>query len=132
MRSLILLLVGLFMGAALTLIGMNYLRRGTSYPEGVMAVMGGQVKGVDDAIGKNRCSSADLLPRLQTLRYVADEIEPAFVDMEKDTQFIRYASDLRAAVDASLSAPPASCKAAAAAISQIDKTCDACHRDYKN
>ena len=80
MRSLILLLVGLFMGAALTLIGMNYLRRGTSYPEGVMAVMGGQVKGANDAIGKNRCGSADLLPRLQTLRYVANEIEPAFAD----------------------------------------------------
>jgi len=132
MRSLILMLVGLFLGAALTLIGMNYLRQGTSYASGVMAVMGGQLKGIDRAVGQNRCSSTDILPRLQTLRDVANEIEPAFEDMQKDTQFIRYASDLRASVDASLSAPPSSCKAAALALSQIDKTCDACHRDYKN
>lgn len=132
MRSLVLLLVGLFTGAALALIGTNYLRRGTAYPNGVMVVMGAQLKSMDRSITQARCTTPDFLPRLQTVRYIANEIEPAFAEMNEDTQFIRYASDLRAAVDTALATPPASCKAAAAALSQIDKTCDACHRDYKN
>ena len=132
MRSLILFLVGLFMGAAMTLIGMNYLRGGTRYGNGVMAVMGAQMKGLDHTIVQNRCGSADTLPRLQMIRQVANEIEPAFGEMNEDAQFSRYASDLRAEADAGLSTPPASCKATAAVLSQIDKRCDACHRDYKD
>lgn len=132
MRALILLLVGLFIGAACTLIGMNYLRRGTAYPNGMMVVMGAQLKHLDTAVAQNRCSSADILPRLQTLRLVANDIEPAFIDMTGDHPFLRYASDLRAAIDASLALPPTSCKAVTAAIGQIDKRCDGCHRDYKN
>lgn len=132
MRQLILFLVGLFMGVALTLVGMNYLRRGTSHADGMMVVMGAQLKGLDKAVEQNRCGSADTLPRLQTLRLVANDIEPAFADMGEDQTFLRYASSLRAEADAALAQPPASCKAVADAVSRIDKACDACHRDYKN
>jgi hypothetical protein len=132
MRSLILFLVGLMVGALCTVIAINALDRGTAYDHAVMALMGQQMKAVDSSIKQSRCTPADLTPRLQTLRFVANDIEPAFADMKDEAQFGRYASDLRAAADAALMTPPASCTAATASLSNLDKACDACHRDYKD
>ena len=131
MRSLILLLVGLLVGALCTLMAVNALDRGTAYPNAVMALMGQQMKAIDKSIKQSRCASTDLTPRLQTLRFVANDIEPAFADMQEEVQFGRYAADLRAAADAALMTPPANCAAASAALSKLDKACDSCHRDYK-
>ncbi len=131
MRSLILLLVGLLVGALCTLIAVNALDRGTAYPNAVMALMGQQMKAIDKSIKQSRCASTDLTPRLQTLRFVANDIEPAFADMQDELQFGRYAADLRAAADAALMTPPANCAAASAALSTLKKSCDSCHRDYK-
>lgn len=132
MRVFVLFLVGLAVGALCTAILINTLNRGTAYPNAVMAVMGQQMKSMDRSIKQSRCAPSDLTPRLQTLRFVANDIEPSFEDMQGDAQFGRYSSDLRAAADAALMTPPASCTAASAALSRLDKACDACHRDYKN
>lgn len=132
MRPLIMLLIGLVVGAIATLIVMNALHRGTPYPNAVMAVMGQQMHAMDSSIKQSRCASTDLTPRLQTLRFVANDIEPAFVDLQSDAQFGRYASDLRSAADAGLMTPPANCAAASAAFAKLDKACDSCHRDYKD
>ena len=132
MRLLVLFLVGLAVGALGTLVAINALHRGTAYPNAVMAMMGQQMKAMDRSIKQSRCSPADLTPRLQTLRFVANDIEPAFAEMKEQAQFGRYASDLRAASDAGLMAPPASCAAASATLSRLGKACDSCHRDYKD
>ena len=132
MRSLVLLVVGLLVGSLCTVIAINALNRGTDYPNAVMAVMGQQMKAMDKSVKQSRCASTDLTPRLQTLRFVANDIEPAFADMRDEVQFGRYAADLRSAADAALTAPPASCAAATAALSNLGKACDSCHRDYKN
>lgn len=131
MRAVVLFLVGLAVGALCTLIAVNALNRGTAWPNAVMSEMGHQMKGLDTSIKASRCASTDLTPRLQTLRFVANDIEPAFADM-KDPQFARYAADLRAAADAALMTPPASCAAASAAMTNLGKACDSCHRDFKN
>lgn len=132
MRSLILLIIGLALGAVGTAILMNSLHRGESYPHGVMAVMAAQMKAIDGNLKQNRCAATDLTPRLQTLRFVANDIEPAFADLQADAQFGRYASGLRAAADAALAATPAACPAAQAVLAKLDQACDSCHRDYRN
>jgi cytochrome c556 len=132
MRPLILFVVGLLVGALCTVIAVNALNRGTAYDHAVMAMMGQQMKAMDGSVKANHCAATDLVPRLQTLRFVANDIEPAFAHMQDEAQFGRYASDLRAAADAALMTPPASCTAASAALSNLDKACDSCHRDYKN
>jgi cytochrome c556 len=132
MRSLILLLIGLAVGAACTVMLVNTLNRKTAYAHAVMTIMGQQMKALDASVKQNRCASTDLTPRLQTLRFVANDIEPAFIDMNDEPQFARYAGDLRAAADAALMSPPASCAAATAAVGRLDKACDSCHRDFKN
>ena len=111
---------------------MKALQRKSAYPDGVMTVMGHQMKSLGQSIKQSRCTPADLTTRLQTLRLVANEIEPAFESMQGDTQFGRYASYLRAAADASLVMPLSTCAVASAAVDKVDKACDSCHRDYRN
>jgi hypothetical protein len=132
MRSLILLLIGLVVGAALTLVGINALRKGTAYPNGVMAVMGAQMGALDKALKSNRCAATDLVPHLQTMRHLGNDLEPAFLPTEDDDRFIQHASTLRAALDAALAAPPADCAAAGVALERVANGCKACHRDFKN
>jgi len=94
--------------------------------------MGQQMKAIDKSVMASRCAPTDLTPRLQTLRFVANDIEPAFAGDIDDAQFGRYAADLRSAADAALMNPPASCAAASATLSSLGKACDSCHRDFRN
>ncbi len=132
MRSLVLFLVGLAVGAITTVLIVNAINRGPHYDKAVMTMMGAHMQVMDRNIKQNRCAATDLTPHLQVLRLVANDIEPAFPDMQDQAQFGRYATALRAAADGALQAPPASCAAAAATLSKLDKACDACHRDYRN
>ena len=131
MRSLILVLIGLFVGAAGMLILMSSLRQGTAYPNGVMAVMSAQMKGLDGALKQNRCAATDLSPRLQTLRHLANDLEPAFLPTQDDDRFTQHASVLRAALDAALATPPSDCAAAGVVLDRVQNACQACHRDFK-
>lgn len=132
MRSILLLLVGITLGAACTAYLMNALNRRSAYSDGVMTVMGHQMKSLGQNLKQNRCSPSDLTPHLQTLRLVANDIEPAFDSMKDDAQFGRYASSLRAAADTALAAPLTTCAVASTAIGKVDQACDSCHRDYRN
>ena len=105
--------------------------QGTAYPNGVMAVMSAQMGALGQSLKQNRCAATDLLPRLQTLRHLGNDLEPAFLPTQDDERFVRYASDLRAAVDAALAAPPSDCAAAGVALNRIGGTCKACHDDFK-
>jgi cytochrome c556 len=131
-RSLILLLIGLAIGVICTGIVMNALSRETAYSKGVMAVMGAQMKALDKSVKANRCTANDLLPRFQTLRAVANDIEPAFTPTSDDDKFGHRASDLRAAEDAALLTPLTTCANATAAIHKIGDTCGNCHQDFRN
>ena len=124
--------IAFVLGIALTAIGMNYLNQGPDYPKGVMTVMGMKMSTLKKNIQQNRCAPTDIIPHLQTLRYVGNDIEAAFGEMSDNDQFIRYASDFRASVDGALTMPPANCAAAEAALSKMGKACENCHRDYKN
>jgi cytochrome c556 len=132
MRLLILFLIGLAVGIVGTGIVMNALSRETAYSKGVMAVMGAQMKALDKSVKANRCTANDLLPRFQTLRAVANDIEPAFTPTSDDDKFGHRASDLRAAEDASLMTQLSTCAAATAAIHKIGESCENCHQDFRD
>lgn len=131
MRSIVLLLVGLAVGALCTVIAINALDRGTSHRDAAMTMMAEQMRAMGASLKANKCTATDLMPRLQTLRFVANDIEPAFAGEIDDPQFNRYAADLRAAADLALASPPASCQAASATVSNLKRSCDSCHREFK-
>jgi len=133
MRNLVIVfLIGIVMGAAGTAILVNSLNKRSAYPDGVMTVMGHQMKALGQSIKQNRCTPSDLTTRLQTLRLVANDIEPAFDSMQGDSQFGRYGSKLRAAADSALTSPITTCAIASKVVDKVDQACDSCHRDYRD
>jgi cytochrome c556 len=126
----VLFLLGLAIGAVLAVMWSNAMHKRDAYPHGVMAVIGAQMSVLDKSVKASRCTASDLLPRLQTIRAVANDIEPAFG--EDDERFGQHAGSLRAAADAAMTTPPGDCKSAAATLDRIGETCSACHRDFKD
>ena len=124
------ILLGLAVGAVGAAMWKDAAYKREAYPHGVMAVLGAQMASLDRSVKANRCTSSDFLPRFQTLRAVANDIEPAFG--EEDERFAQHAGSLRAAADAAMATPPASCQAAAATLDRIGETCSGCHRDFKD
>ena len=132
MRSVVTLIIGLFMGAMLTVIAVNSLRKGTAYPNGVMAVMSAQMGHADKKIKSKACHSEDLSSPLNTLAALGNDLEAAFLPTLDDEAFSRYASDYRAAVDQASAAALANCTEAAAAMNAISATCKSCHQQFKS
>jgi hypothetical protein len=126
----VLFVLGLAIGAVGAAMFTNAMHEREAYPHGVMAVLGAQFAALDQSVKANRCTANDLLPKFQTLRAVANDIEPAFG--EDDPRFIEYAGGLRAAADAALMTPPGSCPAAAATLDRVHEACSNCHREFKD
>jgi len=132
LQYLIVLLVGLIMGAVCTSIAIEALRKGTEFSRGVMAVQAAHAMALNKLAKDNRCSAPDIQKELLPMRIIAADIEPAFKSLaEQDQQFVRYAADLRRVLDLQLAKGIDNCADLATGISSIKQSCDNCHRDYK-
>ena len=128
-RYLFMALLGLVVGVIASVMVMRAIeQRRDPYPEAVMDVMSAHMRALKDGVVQNRCAATDAIPHLQTLRVLANDIEPAFKGMDGDAKFARHASELRAAVDASLATPPLNCAGLQAAAAKIGRACEDCHR----
>ena len=96
-----------------------------------MHTMNAHFNTLQGKVKENRCGATDTLPHLQTLRTVANDFEPAFPDLRDDERFVKHASDMRAALDDALSAPPINCEGVGAIITKVDDGCDSCHQDFR-
>jgi cytochrome c556 len=133
MRYLFLFVLGLVIGAVATVMAMRALdARKDHFPDSVMHVFGAHMGMLGGNAKANRCAATDTLPHLQALRTLANDIEPAFVDLRDDTRFAAHASELRARLDRALANPPLNCEGVQAAMSDIGDGCKACHRDFRN
>jgi hypothetical protein len=132
MRSLVALIVGLLVGALLTVVALNSMKKGTAYPNGVMAVMSAQMGQLDGRIKAKACAGPDLEANLGTLVALGNDLEPAFLPTADDEAFSKYAADYRAAVDTALATPIANCGDASKALNAISATCKACHQQFKS
>jgi hypothetical protein len=132
-QALVLLLVGLIIGTVCTSFAIKTFSKGSEFPKGVMALQGSHTGSLHKLKAANRCTTAEIQPHLITMRIVASDIEPAFKKIsEKDIQFVRYAGDLRRALDFQLAKSIDNCPDLETGLSEIKKSCDNCHRDYKN
>lgn len=136
-RYLFLFLLGLVVGAiAVVMILRAVEARKTwrdRYPDAVMHVMDAQMQQLSASTKANRCAATDTLPRLQSLRSLANDIEPAFgQDMSEDQRFTDHASKLRQTLDAALAAPPLNCDGVQATMKRIGEACKACHQEFRS
>ncbi|HET7656529.1 MAG TPA: hypothetical protein VFK18_06070 [Luteimonas sp.] len=132
-RYFFLFLIGLAVGIVATVMALRALdARKDHYPESVMHVMSAHIGALAGNVKQNRCSATDILPHLQALRMMANDIEPAFGDLREDQRFAAHAADLRASLDEALASPPISCPSLQAAVESVGGNCKACHQEFRN
>jgi hypothetical protein len=132
-RYLFLFLLGLVVGVIATVAAMNALdARRDHFPESLMFVQQAQIGLLKKNLQANRCTASDVVPRLQTLRALAGDLETAFPGLAGETRFQQHASQYRATLDTALGAPPISCAALGQVVQGIGKDCKSCHQDYQN
>ena len=135
-RYLFLLLLGLVIGAVAVVMILRTLEARKTwqdrYPDAVMNMMQAHAAQLKASTEANRCSATDVLPHLQALRVISNDIEPAFADLREDARFSKHASTLRATLDDALAAPPLNCAGVATIAGKIGEACKACHQEFRN
>ena len=131
-RYIALLLLGLVIGAICTVMAMRAIEaRQDHFPSSIMHVQQWHLGQLRTAVEQNRCSANDSVPHLQTLRVMANDLEPAFPDLRDDERFVKSSSQLRGALDTALANPPADCAALGETTASIGEACKACHQDFR-
>lgn len=125
--QLILLLVGVAVGAAGGISVVNTLRQRDAYARGLMDVMQHHYTALRDDVRRGHCDSS--AAHLGRLRSLSDEIgEAVYGEDIADAPFREYQTRLTDA----LSAPATmECRLLAAQVQKIGTACDACHRQYR-
>ena len=124
--------IGLFAGVMCAVMLLRALQaRQDPFPSATMHVMAHQTSALRNTAAANRCTTSDVLPRLQTLRAVANDLEAAFPGLGDDARFAGAASGLRATLDGALAQPPSDCAQITATLEKIGDDCRACHQDFR-
>ena len=127
MRQVVLLLIGLVVGASSGIAVVNTLRQRDAYPRGLMDVMQHHYASLRDDIRRGHCELS--ARHLDMLRNLAGEIGDAVYGEDiPDSPFREYNARLLDALNAPNSTE---CKALAAQSQKIGATCDDCHRQYR-
>lgn len=130
-RYFFMLLLGLVLGAIGAVMAMRaWQARQDHFPDSVMTVQSWHMGQLKKNLEANHCTAIDTIPHLQTLRRMADDIEPAFGDDAKDERFAKHTANFRAALDAAQSSPPLSCESLGKMLGDVGGQCKACHDDF--
>src|SRR5687767_6294766 len=132
MRWLVLLVVGMAIGALGAVTAIGAMRHATPLPKGLMAVTGHQFETLRRQAKAGRCEPDAVAARLRTLQALVPDVEPAFLPTGRDDErFRRHLAAYAGALDAALAAPPAHCAALQLALRDIGGRCRQCHDDYR-
>lgn len=127
MRNLVLLLIGIAVGALVTANIINTLRQRDAYPRGLMNVMQHHYAALRDDIRRARCGQ-QAGTELAALRRLSDDIGDAVYSGDTpDAPFREFEQRLHDA----LAATPSSCTEGSAALDKVTAACEACHRQYR-
>lgn len=133
-RYFFVLLIGLAIGAIATVMLLRTLESRKTWrdrwPHATMQSMSAHMNQLEEKAKQNRCAATDILPDLQVLRALTNDLEPAFPGLADDERFGKHASDMRATLDAALAAPPINCDGVNAALKKAGENCKACHQDF--
>lgn len=131
-RYLFVAILGLVIGIVATVMLMrSWQARQDPFPDSLMHVMGRQFELLRDAQAQNRCTNTDAAPRLQSLRFLSNDIDLAFPGLKDDKRFSQHSARLRAALDQSLANVPNDCVTLTETNKQIGEACKACHQDFR-
>jgi len=131
-RYLLVLLLGFIGGLMATVMGLRAIQaRIDPFPKALMQVMDRQQHLLSENHKQNRCTVSDALPRLQSLRALANDMESAYSGLSHNLRFQQHASAFRANLDAALASVPDNCVAFEAVVQRSAESCQACHQDFR-
>lgn len=131
-RYLFVLILGLLVGVVATVMAMRAIQeRQDHFPDSLMTVFAKQAQLLGESQKQNRCASTDVMPRLQTLRALSNDLDLAFPGLKDDARFQQHASQFRATLNDALANPPADCTVLAVNLQKLGNDCKACHQDFK-
>ncbi len=134
-RYFFLFLFGLFAGAMGVVMVLRAIEARKTwedrFPQAAMQVMNAHVAQLTSTAAANRCGASDILPHMQSLRMLANDLEPAFPGLREDARFAEHARNMRATLDQVIASAPVACPAAEAALVEINQSCRACHQDFR-
>lgn len=130
MRYVILVLLGVFIGAMGTVSVLNALREGNALPRGLMAVMDHHMSQVRTMISTEQCAGEQ--PHFEMIHLLAADIDPAFLPLPaNEALFSQYANDLAKRAGVAGSAAAVDCRMLKEQLGSVVDGCKACHRDFK-
>jgi len=129
MRPLLLVILGLVVGAMGATFALSALRQGTPFHLGVMAVMQHHMGVLRANVRAKQCDAKGSLAHLSRMRESAGDIREAFPGM--DAPFYGGGDKLLTALDGALAHAPDSCEALAGVLAPIGEACQACHQQYR-
>jgi cytochrome c556 len=129
MRALLLVILGLAVGAMGATFAISALRQGTPFHNGVMAVMQHHIGALRANVRAKQCDAKGNGAHLARMRETAGDIREAFPDMEP--AFIQADDGLLKSLDGALAAAPATCEALVAALKPVGDACQSCHQQYR-
>ncbi len=132
MKSILLLVLGLVVGALAAAKVSSVVQMRDAYPRGVMSVMQHHLGALAQSVRHNACPVDATQRHLQRLKAMQPDILPAFAEnLAGKADFRQHASKLVQAIDTALADPAADCKALGKSVSMIGGTCKSCHQIYR-
>lgn len=104
----------------------------TCYPGALMHLYQAQLAQLHGDLAAGTCSPARALPRLETMRALSNDLEPAFPDLRDQRRFVAHGDQLRDAIDLAVVSPPDTCAALEMRLHDMQRTCNECHRDFRH
>lgn len=129
MRALLLVMLGLAVGAMGATFAISALHQGTPFHSGVMAVMQHHMGALRANVRAKQCDAKGSASHLGRMRETAGDLADAFPGM--DAPFYQAGDALTRALDGAVTAAPASCEALATALKPVGDACQACHQQYR-
>jgi cytochrome c556 len=132
MKHVILMVLGLVIGAFGAVTALSALQQGTPLSKGMMAVMGHHFGALREMPTGGKCEGSAIEPHLRMLRALSDDMGHAFLPSGgDDALFQRRIDEFSARADAALASAPADCTALAKVTAEIGDGCKGCHRDFR-
>jgi cytochrome c556 len=129
MRALLLVILGLAVGAMGATFALSALRQGTPFHSGVMAVMQHHMGALRTKVRAKQCDAKGNTDHLTRMRDAAGDIREAFPDMEP--AFFQADDTLIKSLDGALAAAPGTCEALVAALKPVGDACQSCHQQFR-
>ncbi|HET6631771.1 MAG TPA: cytochrome C [Rhodanobacteraceae bacterium] len=128
--GVVLLLLGLGIGAAAATMVVRTINLRHAYPRAVMTLMNTHASALKRDLYRHQCDAARSRQHLQRMAALADNIEPAF-GTSGNKPFMKDAHQLQQALVQAGDAPLDRCRDLAAALQPVRHACDTCHQQFR-